>query len=345
MVRIGIIGLGWMGCLHASYLAGIDDCQVVAVCDKNEEKLREVAEKYGARAYMEYQDLLADEDVDAVYIVTPQKYHFEIAMATMGAGKHMLCEKPLALTAQEINQLRAMAKDYPKKIIIDFPQRFSIATQEAMEEVRRGSLGDIHFMRCNFRFSMKKHAQIHGAWIFDKKQGGGLILESSVHMWDAVRYMTGKEVEAVVAVAHNNADANFEDSFVAIAHLEGGAIACVDMSGWLPEDAVCDKRFELMGNDGMIYLDEMRNFMTIQSERGVENNPGAFTPSLTHKDVLWHSHIAGGVKRLDEHFVRCILRDEQPLIGLEDGARACEITWSIVKSMESGKLEKVQYGG
>ncbi len=343
-VRIGIIGLGWMGCLHAKYLSELDFCRVAAVCDSSEATLARVAGQFGAKAYGDYQSLLNDGDVDAVYIVTPQKYHYEIAMAAMSAQKHILCEKPLALTPGELAGLRAKAKGYPKKIIIDFPQRFSVSTQEAMLESARGALGDIHFMRCNFRFSMKKHAQIHGAWVFDKTQGGGLILESSVHMWDAVRYMTGREVESVVAVAHNNSEANFEDSFVCIANLSGGAIACVDMSGWLPEDAACDKRFELMGGAGAIYLDEHRNFMTIQSEKGVENNPGALTESMTHKDVMWHSSVAGGVKRLSEHFIRCILKDETPLIGLEDGARACEITWAIVKSLESGRLERVAYG-
>jgi predicted dehydrogenase len=116
------------------------------------------------------------------------------------------------------------------------------------------------------------------------------------------------------------------------------------MSGWLPDNAATDKRFELIGSKGAIYLDEHKNYMTIQSEEGVENNPGMFTTGMTHKDVMWHSSIAGGIKRLDEHFIRCINRNEDPLIGLEDGARACEITWSIVRSLESGRFEKVEYG-
>ncbi|MDR2553760.1 MAG: Gfo/Idh/MocA family oxidoreductase [Treponema sp.] len=344
MIKIGIIGLGWMGCLHAQYLGSIDGCRITALCDKNAAALQKTAEEYQAAAYTEYRDLIADPSVEAVYIVTPQKYHYEIAKAVMAAGKHMLCEKPLALNQKEIDELRVLSRGYSKKIIIDFPQRFSIATQEAVAEIKKGALGDIQFMRCNFRFSMKKHAAIHGAWVFDKTQGGGLILESSVHMWDAVRYMTGQEVESVMAVAHNNGGANFEDSFFCIANLSGGAIACVDMSGWLPENADTDKRFELIGTAGAVYLDEHKNYLSIQSERGVENNPGMFTTGMTHKDVMWHSVIAGGVKRLDEHFIRCIAKDEEPLISLEDGARACEITWSVVKSLESKKLEKVHYG-
>lgn len=344
MVHIGIVGLGWMGRLHAGYLKEIDDCVVCAVCDKNEEAAHEVAAEYHARAYTDHRKLLEDPEVDTVYIVTPQMFHYEIAKDVIKAQKNMLCEKPLALTAEEVNDLRRLTKDYPKKIIIDFPERFSVAAQEAMVEIGSGAIGDIIFMRGNFRFCMKKHANTHGAWVFDKSKGGGLILESSVHLWDTVRYMTGREVERVAAVAHNNEHANFEDSFACVAYLSGGAIACIDMNGWLPEDAATDKRFEIMGSIGSIYLDEFKNFMTIQSERGVENNPGMFTRSMTHKDVMWHSAIAGGVKRLNEHFIDCLKKDKTPLIGLEDGARACEITWSVVKALESGRLEEVIYG-
>lgn len=344
MVHVGIIGLGWMGQLHARYLSTIEYCEVTAVCDQNEKILREMGEKYHARTYVNYKEMLECDDIDTIYIVTPQKYHFQIARDVIAADKHMLCEKPLALTQQEVDELRKLAASSTKKIIVDFVERFSISTQEAMEEIRRGAVGDIQFIRGNFRFSMKHHANMHGTWVFDRSQGGGLILESSVHLWDTVRFMTGKEVESVVAVAHNNATANFEDSFACIAYLTDGVIACIDMSGWLPENAATDKRFEIIGSEGCIYLDEFRNYMTIQSEKGVENNPGMFTTGMTHKDLMWHSSIAGGVKRLSEHFIDCIRKDKKPLVGIEDGARACEITWSVIKSLQSGKMEKVHYG-
>jgi len=212
MIHVGIIGLGWMGQLHAQYLSTIEYCEVTAVCDRNERVLREVAEKYHARAYANYKDMLECGDIDVVYVVTPQKYHFQIAKDVIAADKHMLCEKPLALTQQEVNDLRILAAGSRKKIVVDFIERFSIATQEAMEEIRNGAVGDIQFMRGNFRFSMKNHANTHGAWVFDRSQGGGLILESSVHLWDTIRFVTGKEVESVVAVAHNNANSNFNCS-------------------------------------------------------------------------------------------------------------------------------------
>lgn len=343
-VGVGIIGLGWMGQCHLKYLSDVEGCTIAAVCDTNEERVKEISEKYSAVPYTDYKLLMQDETVDAIYIVTPQVFHYEIMKEALKTGKHILCEKPLALSAEEINDIRRRSKNYPGKIIIDFPERFSVSTQEAMEEIKKGSLGNIEFFRGNFRFSMKQHAAIHGEWVFDKTKGGGLILESSVHLWDTVRYMTGQEVVSVGVVAHKNAKMNFEDSFFCIANLSEGAIACIDMSGWMPEDSDTDKRFEIIGDAGMIYLDEFRNYLTVKSEKGIENNPCMYTTGMTHKDVMWHSAIAGGVKRLDEYFIRCIRLDETPIIGVEDCARACEITWAVYEALESGRVVPVTYG-
>lgn len=343
-VRIGLIGLGWMGQLHLQYLSEMEGCIIEAVCDVDEKRAGETAEKYGARAFTDYHLLLEEDAVDAVYIVTPQMYHFEILKAALLTGKHVLCEKPLVLTAEELSKVRRLSRGYKGKIMVDFPQRFSVATEEAMCEIKKGSLGKIQFMRGNFRFSMKRHAALHGEWVFDRKRGGGLILESSVHLWDAVRYMTGQEVVSVGAVAHCHPDMDFEDSFFCIANLSGGGIASIDMNGWLPDNSDTDKRFEIVGDAGCIYLDEFRNYLTVKSEKGIENNPGMFTDGMTHKDVMWHSAIAGGVKRLDEYFMRCIRLDETPMIGIEDGARATEITWAVYEALRTGSIVKVNYG-
>lgn len=344
VVKVGVIGLGWMGQCHIRYLSDVEGCEITAVCDKREEQVREIAASTGARAYTQHQDLINDPEVNTIYIVTPQMFHCSILLDALESGKNILCEKPLALTAEEIKQIRQASVDYPGKIMIDFPQRFSVATQEAMAEISRGALGSIQFVRANFRFSMKQHAKLHGAWVFDKTKGGGLILESSVHLWDAVRYFSGQEVVSVCAVAHDHPDITFEDSFFCIARLSGGAIAGIDMNGWMPDNADTDKRFEIVGDKGAVYLDELQNYLTVQSELGIENNPGMFTDGATHKDVMWHSRVAGAVKRLDEAFVKCIRYDETPATGIEDGARASEITWAVYESLRTGRLVEVAYG-
>jgi predicted dehydrogenase len=345
-VRIGIIGLGWMGRLHAKYLQTVRGAKLVAVCDKNEQSVAENSKLYGADGFTDYKAILNRSDVDAVFIVVPQQFHYEIVQNCIAAHKHILCEKPLGLTREEIAGMRAMTRGYDKKFVVDFPERFTVSCQEAMRVIADGHIGRIDFIRGNFRFSMKNHDATHGMWVFDRKQGGGLILESSVHMWDMVRHVTGSEVVSISAVAREySVDGNMlEDNFVAIGHLENGGICCIDMSGSLPRNAATDKRFEVMGSDGMVYIDEFRNFLTVHSERPVENNPEMYVEGMTHKDLMWHSEIEGGVKRLEQHFVDVIEQDLPATPGVEDGCRATEITWAIIESLNSRRMETVKYG-
>lgn len=345
-VRIGIIGLGWMGQLQAKYLQFVRDAELVAVCDVNEHRTADVSKTYGVLGYTDYKGMLDNPDVDAVYIVVPQKLHYNIIKDCIASNKHILCEKPLGLTEEEIHGIRVMTKDYKKKFVVDFPERFTISCQEAMKVIVDGHIGRIDYLRGNFRFSMKNHNKTHGLWVFDRSQGGGLILESSVHMWDMVRHITGSEVVSITAVAREDiVNGNkLEDNFVAIGYLENGSICCIDMSGSLPSNAATDKRFEVIGSEGMVYIDEFQNFLTVHSEKPVENNPEMFASGMTYKDLMWHSEIEGGVKRLQQHFIDTVLRDLPSSPGAEDGCRATEITWAIIKSLESQKMEIVKYG-
>lgn len=345
-IGIGIIGFGWMGQIHAKLLKSNDDCVIKAIADKDYSKLEIGKKLYNIDVYQDYRELLDREDIETVFIVTPAKFHYQIVKDSIEAGKNILCEKPLALTREEVDSLRLIVNKSDKKFIICFPERFAVSSQEAKDIIDDGLIGKIDYIRGNFRFGMKEHNLIHGDWVFDRKQGGGLILEASVHLWDFVRWLTGKEILKVVGVAHEylKNDAAIEDNFAAIAYLENGGIACIDMSGSLPKDSATDKRFEIIGSEGYIYIDEFRNYITINSDKGIDANPGMIVKGMTHKDFMWHSHIEGGVKRLQKYFIDCLKMDKKPEPGIEDAAKSCEITWALMDSLKSQKLETVTYG-
>ena len=347
MVNIGIIGLGWMGQLHAKYLQHVRGARLAAVCDMDEQRAQAVSQQYGVAAYTDYEKMLESDVVDAVYIVVPQQYHYKVACHCIEAHKHILCEKPLGLNRSELSSLREKLSGYDRKFLVDFPERFTVSCQEAMVEIGAGHVGRIDFMRGNFRFSMKNHDKTPRCLGIRPGYRRRFDLESSVHMWDMVRHVTGCEVTQISAVAHeyNIDNRALEDNFVAIGQLDNGGIVCIDMSGSLPTNAPTDKRFEVIGSEGMVYIDEFRNLLTVMSEQPVENNPGMFAQGMTYKDLLWHSEIAGGVMRLQQHFVDVIEHDLPSIPGFEDGCRATEITWAILESLNSGKTEKVRYDG
>ena len=342
-IGIAIIGLGWMGQIHAKLAALIEDCSLRGICDVDPHRLDQARQAFQVDGYTDYRALLERRDVEAIYLVTPPTVRSAIIRDCVQAGKHILCEKPLAISAEELTAIRSLLKGSKARFMMCFPERFAVSFQEAKSIIDSGRVGRIDYVRANFRFSMKKHGELHGAWVFDRRLGGGLIIEASVHLWDAIRWITGTEVSHVLGLAREepSADSVFESNFAAVGRLRGGGIACVDMSGSLPKDMPTDKRFEILGSDGCVYVDEFRNFLTVNSELGIEANPGDMVTGMTHPDVMWHSPIEGGVKRLQKEFIRCLLEDRVPTPGAEDGARATEITLAIIRSLASKSLEEV----
>jgi len=346
MINIGIIGLGWMGEIHAELIKLNDGCRIEAICDKNTNILQQAQKKYQVKAYDDHLDLLDEDKIDAIIIATPATSHYKIIKDCIKADKHILCEKPLALSAENINQIRSLVNKSSKKFMICFPARFAVSIEEAKAIINQGLIGDINYIRGNFRFCMKSHDETHGDWVFDRQQGGGLILEASVHLWDTIRYLSGKEIIDVFGIANEKLinGTPLEDNFAALAHFDNEGIANIDMSGSLPHKTPTDKRFEIIGTKGCIYLDEFDSYIKVNSEIGVEASPGKKTKGFTYPDVMWHSKVEGGVKRLQQEFIRCINKNLPAKPGVEDGARACEITWAIMDSLKSGKLETVKYG-
>ncbi|MCL4385797.1 MAG: Gfo/Idh/MocA family oxidoreductase [Cyanobacteria bacterium] len=346
-VNLGIIGLGWMGKIHAKFADSNKDCNLVAVCDKDIKKTDELVAKYNVKGYQDYKELLLNKDIEAVIIVTPPNVRYQLIKDCIDAHVHILCEKPLGLSREEVNKIRAIVKKSKSKFMVCFPQRFTVSFQEAKEMIDNGLIGKVNYIRGNFRFSMKKHGDLHGAWVFNRRLGGGLILEASVHLWDAIRFIAGREIKNVIGIARelniiNNAP--FEDNFTAIANLEDECIACIDMSGGLPFGTPPDKRYEILGSEGCIYIDEFRHYLTVSTEKGLEYEPGELIKGLTYPEVMWNSNIEGGIKRLQREFIDCIIENREPVPSVEDGARATEITLSIIDSLSSKRLEEVIYG-
>ena len=346
MVNIAIIGMGWIGKIHAKWSRQIENCNLIAICDSNEDVLKQYGKEYNCDIYTDYNEILARKDIDAVYITTPVSSHYDIAAASLNSGKHVFCEKPMVMNQQQADSLRSLVRKTRLKFQLDFVERFCISSQEAKLIIDNGEIGKINYIRGNFRWFMKNHLAKHGEWAFDRSKSGGILLEASVHLWDAIRYWTGREIIDVVCVAHENIvnGKPLEDNCAAIANLEGGAIACIDLSGSMPLNSPTDLRFEILGDRGNIYIDEYRSYLAVNSEIGHETNPEDVVTGLTYPDVLWHSKIEGGVLRSQREFIRCITNDIEPSPGVDDGARACEISWAALKSMYSKKMEAVHYG-
>lgn len=191
-LKIGIIGSG--GIAKAAHMPGYqassDLCEMVAVCDIDEAVAIDAAKKFDvAKTYTDYRDLLADPEIDAVSVSTPNIVHLQPTIDALKAGKHVLCEKPMAMNAAECKEMCRAARDTGKVLQIGLNMRFNGPSVAAKQYIDGGNMGDIYFARA--QALRRRGVPSWGVFIDKEKQGGGPLIDIGVHILDLTLFMMG----------------------------------------------------------------------------------------------------------------------------------------------------------
>lgn len=349
-VGVGVVGLGWMGWIHAATVGYLRDARLAAVCDVDEARLRAAEEAFGARGYHDYRRLADDPHVDAVIVAVPPYLNRAVVEAAVAAGKHILCEKPLAHTLEDARAIVQATRDYPRRFMVGFSERFFIPNAELKRFVEEGSLGDVLFMRANCRWASKRKSYGgtlgHGRWLANPELGGGVIIEAGVHYFDLARWLTGLEFAEVCAEVHSpQGRPGEEDLFLLSGELTNGAVVLVDVVTELPKGAPTDRRVEVVGSKGAVYVDQMTNPLLVVSEKGVEVSPGLMSDGVAFPESMYTSKEFGAVRRELEHFVStCLVEGKQPHPTAEDGLRALEVALAAARSARQHEPVALQLG-
>jgi predicted dehydrogenase len=191
-LKIGLIGAGGIarGCHIPGYLSMPDDCEITWVCDVNEETAKKVAEEHGIpNVTTDYHQLLADGSVDAVSITTPNKHHMAPTIDSLKAGKHVLCEKPLAMNADEARLMCRAAEDSGKILQVALQQRFTGQARFIKDYIESGAMGDIYYARA--QALRRRGVPAWGVFIDKEQQGGGPLIDIGVHILDFTLFLMG----------------------------------------------------------------------------------------------------------------------------------------------------------
>lgn len=199
-IGVVVIGTGFIGPVHIEALRRIG-ARVLGVCDVAQEKAKQVAQEWGLpKVYFRYEDVLADPDVQMVHLCTPNRLHYGQAKVALQAGKHVLCEKPLAMNSAESAELVSLAEKSGLVAAVDYNLRFYPLAIEARDMVRRGDVGEI-FSVCGSYVQDWLFYPTDYNWRVLASEGGQLraIADIGTHWLDLVHYITGLEVESVCA--------------------------------------------------------------------------------------------------------------------------------------------------
>lgn len=189
MIKIGIIGTGF-GSTQAVVFNALDGAEVEAICGKNYEKTKKIAKELGIpRVYRDYKKLLSDENLNLVSIPTPNYLHKEMFLEAIKTGKHIIHEKPAALTSKEIKELIGASKGYRKLIVVDHPMRFNPVIKKIKKMIEQGSLGKISNLQISQYTNYGTDLENPHKWMDTKKAGGGQVLLMGTHLMDIGRYI------------------------------------------------------------------------------------------------------------------------------------------------------------
>lgn len=235
-MKVGIIGTGNISSAHYNgYLAA--GAEVVAIADINESMVKLRQKEWGiAKGYTDYKDLLADPEVEAVSITTPNAVHHPVTVAAAKAGVHVLCEKPISMSLALAQDMIDACRDANVVLQIGHHMRSNGAAFHAKKMIDRGDLGDITFMRLRQAHDWTGDATVRDSFGKLSNSGGGTLLDNGCHMFDLARYFAGDVKDLYARTATLKFDIEVEDTAVVSVSFESGTLASIEnawtATGW-----------------------------------------------------------------------------------------------------------------
>lgn len=197
MLNVGIIGAGFFGKKHAEAIAALDETRLVAVSRTDQDELSAFTQRFGGQGYINYRDLLANPNVEAVLVATPHHLHTEIAIAAAKAGKHILLEKPMAPTLAECDQILHAVKAASVRLMVGHISQFSPTYRIAKALITSGEMGEVVWGVSSMnKLWLESNRR---DWHLDRVTGGGMWLTAGMHCLDRLTWLVGSQAQSVSA--------------------------------------------------------------------------------------------------------------------------------------------------
>ena len=332
MLRVGLVGYGFMGHMHADCYAASGDAKIAAVADIQDMKRDEAAAALGCPVFDSLDALLDSADVDIIDICLPTGLHgshFETALAR---GKHVLCEKPLALTIEDCDRMIAAAQRSPGKVMVAHVIRFWPEYQVIKQLVDSGEIGAVEWVGAR-RLSPLPMWSWEG-WIIDPARAGGAILDMAIHDVDYIAHLIGPPRQVSAVGAPDPARGVLS---LGAGH-PGGAKSSVQVTFGLPQEFPFTMSLLVVGERGTIRFDSSQSpSLVVYPSDGSSYAPDVPKPGAGRASAAGNVSDLGGYLNEINYFLDCVANDKQPdLVTLDEAREAVRICLASRQSTESG---------
>jgi len=336
-VKVGIVGLGRLGRKHAENLAfRIPHCELTAVCSVIEEEVQEVMEAWNIPyGYTKYEDMLANQELDAIFIASPSNFHCDQIKQALSLGFHVFSEKPLGLYVEEALDVQLAVNAHPNQVfMLGFMRRYDRSYMAAKEKIEEGVIGEPFLIRC---YGLDPASKMDSFLKFARSNySGGLFLDMSIHDFDLARWYLGVEAKEVWAIGGSYARPEFDEiedaeTGAAMVRFENNAIGIFVAGGNCAHGYHIET--EIIGTKGTLRIGTVpeRNLVVIMKDEGVIQE--CVDGFLERFEQAYLSEA--------EEFINCILENRKPTVTVEDGLQSTVLGYSCKKSYETNQLIQV----
>lgn len=353
----GIIGGGMISQYHAKAISSLEDVRIVAVADPVREKAEMLSLEYGCIAYEDYMEMLKRPDIDIINICTPSALHSEQCINAAMAGKHVIVEKPIDIDLKAADRMIKACRDAGVKMTCIFQRRYEDSIVKLKKAVEEGKLGQLNFGACYTKWYRTQKYYDSGAWRGTWKfDGGGALMNQSIHYIDLLHYIMGPVDEVFGYCATRAHNIEVEDVAVASVKFKNGAVGSIE--GTTAAFPGFSTRLDIYGSDGSVIIEDQEivewklkceGIEVYDDYGGAKSSTAAIQVKAeagddtgTNKPLpSGHIDYKGHAKQM-KVFIDAIRNNIEPPVGPEEGRYTLAIIKAIYESARTGKPVKVE---
>ncbi len=335
MLKAGLVGAGVMGTMHSNCYRVLPDVDLVAVADILPEKGKEVTKGMDTKVYSSFEEMISNEELDIIDVCLPTYLHAEYSIKAAEAGKHVICEKPMALNVDECTKMIEAAEKAGVKFMIAHCIRFWPEYKKLKELIDSGRIGPVissHFCRIS-----PTPEWSWDNWLMDPKRSGGALLDLHIHDVDYLNYLFG--MPAYVNSVGRHDDRGWSHAFTQYGYKD---LACITEGGWdMPPKYSFEMSFRVIGKDATVEWSTTNDKGLMLYPQTGEGNPEKIevdSPSVGLDAKVGNLSDLGGYFNELQYFVNCIKEDTDPkIVTAEDARNSVKLILCEEESLKTGK--------
>lgn len=336
-MNFAIVGCGHIAKKHAEAIKNSENAELFAVCDTVEERMSPFIEEYGTKGFVSLDELLQQEELDIVNICTPSGYHADIAVKAANAGKHIVVEKPIALTLEDADRIIEACKKNDVKLSVVHPNRFRPAIMETRKLMDENRFGTLSHANATVRWNRNQEYYDQAPWRGTKGLDGGVLMNQAIHNLDLLIWLMGEvdEVYSMGATRLRNIEA--EDVSLGVVRFKNGALGVIEAATTIyPRNL--EETLSVFGETGTLKIGgTTANLIEHINIQGVDDQVSNDLIEGVKADPFGKP----GHQWIIEDMVEAVQQDREPVVTGTDGKNALALVIGLYESADTNKPVKL----